>query len=88
MWDDSINVHITSMNNNMICAHLSDLDNNLWISYIYSHPQPQHRQKIWDELVMFAQSISPNDEWITVGNFNQVISSNDKLSSKITDHMP
>ena len=82
MWDDSINVHITSMNNNMICAYLSDLDNNFWISYVYGQPQPQHRQKVWNELVIFAQSISPNDKLKVIGDFNQVVSSNDKSSSR------
>ena len=30
----------------------------------------------------FGYSINPNDEWVTLGDFNQVLNINDKLSFK------
>ena len=33
-------------------------------------------------MVTFLQSITQNNEWLVVGDFNQVLSVNDKLSSK------
>ena len=82
MWDDSIQVQIKSMNSNIICAYISDSNNKFWISCVYEHPEIQYRKKVRDKLVNFASSINSNEEWIVIGDFNQVLSDNDKMSYK------
>ena len=45
MWDSCVEVHISLMKKNIICAYLSDFENNFWISYVYGHPELQHKKK-------------------------------------------
>ena len=63
IWDDSISVHISLINDNIIYAYMSNGDNKFWISYVYGHSQLQHLKNVWDEIVKFAQSINSNEEW-------------------------
>ena len=37
IWDNNINVQMSLMKKNIICAYLSDCENNFWISCIYDH---------------------------------------------------
>ena len=73
IWDNNVNVLIKSMNKNIISAYISDHYNKFWISCVYGHPELQHRQQVWNQLTQFAQSLNQDDEWVTMGDFNQVL---------------
>ena len=70
------------MNMNLITSYIYDLENGFWLTCQYGHPELQHRQHIWDQLTLQSQSIKDDDEWIVLGNFNQVLFKKDKISFK------
>ena len=82
MWDSCVKVQVSLMKKNIISAYLSDFENNFWISCVYGYPELQNRKKVWEDLNSFARSIDPNNEWVTLGDFNQVLDTKDKLSFK------
>ena len=82
MWDSCVKIQISLMKKNIICAYLSDFENNFWISCVYGHPVLQHKKEVWEDLNSFACSIDPNDEWVTLGVFNQAFNIKDKLAFK------
>ena len=47
---------------------------------IYGNPKLQHRHQVWDQLSIVAKSLNEEDEWITIGDFNQVLLTKDKVS--------
>ena len=40
--------------------------------------------KVWNNIKHFATTIGNNEEWLTIGDFNQVIATNEKISLKNT----
>ena len=85
MWKNNVKVNILVMKKNIICVYLSDHENNFWMSCVYGHPELHKRYRVWNDIVNFAFSINNNDEWITIGDFNQVISYDDKISFRNND---
>ncbi|OMO80770.1 reverse transcriptase [Corchorus capsularis] len=51
------------------------------MSCIYGHPELQKRQDVWNQVIQFSTSIPENENWLILGDFNQVLSSSDKLSN-------
>ena len=82
--ESSVKIDIYLLNKNLICAYPRDQQNHFWISCVYGHHEIQHRKHVWDKLIKFSDSISNDDEGVTIGDFNQVLNSIDKLSFKAT----
>ena len=72
-------MEIKSMNKN-ISVYISDHQNKFWMTCIYGNPKLQHRHQVWDQLSIVAKSLNEEDEWITIGDFNQVLLTKDKVS--------
>ena len=81
MWENNVKVKINIMKKNLICIHLSDLL-NFWLSCVYGHLVLHKQIKVEKDIIHFASSVDENEEWLTIGDFNQVISVNDKISFK------
>ena len=81
-WDNDLKVNIHIMKKNLICVYISDPFNNFWLFCAYGHPVLHRRAKVWKDMVPFASSINENGKWITIGDFNQAMSINDKIFFK------
>ncbi|XVF53882.1 hypothetical protein PTKIN_Ptkin05aG0135400 [Pterospermum kingtungense] len=82
MWDQSIMIEARILNKNLICAYVEEKSHKFLFTTIYGHPILKHRQEVWNQLIAFSQTISPNEEWVVLGDFNQVSSTEDKKSFK------
>ncbi|XVF71339.1 hypothetical protein PTKIN_Ptkin12aG0029200 [Pterospermum kingtungense] len=85
IWDESVSVSIYSMNKNLIHVYISDNQNKFWVSCIYGHPKTHLRYTVWNQLITFKERLQDNEEWIVMGDFNQVLETKDKLSFKDTN---
>ena len=50
-----------------------------YFTFVYGHPKTSKRKEVWDQLASFQEHI--NGPWIWIGDFNQVLSNEDKQSS-------
>ena len=61
--------------------HISLLDNKqnpLSITFVYGHPNHAKRDLVWQQLKSLKDLSHPN--WLSIGDFNQVLNSQDKMS--------
>ncbi|XVF46863.1 hypothetical protein PTKIN_Ptkin03bG0062400 [Pterospermum kingtungense] len=84
IWDDNVSMNISSMNENLIFAYVKDFKNAFWLTCIYGNPKTHKRHLVWHQLKTFSNSLKEQDEWIVMGDFNQVLEDKDKLSFKNT----
>ena len=82
MWENYIKVNVSLMKKNLICAYIINHENQFWISCVYGCPELHLRFEVWNELIKFAFSLYDINEWITIEDFNQVLTTKDKLSLK------
>nr|POE55350.1 hypothetical protein CFP56_60122 [Quercus suber] len=79
MLRESLAVDFASEN----LIHISLLDNKgnpLSITFVYGHPNHAKRDLVWQQLKSLKDHSHPN--WLCIGDFNQVLNSQDKLSFK------
>ena len=69
MWDNNVKVKI-----------VIKTKNQFWISCVYSHSVHAKKYKVWRDIFTFAKSIKEKEECISIGDFNQILLSEDKLS--------
>ena len=63
--------------------HANLLDNRgspLSISFIYGHPMQSKRHIVWSDLIAISRIAHKN--WLCIGDFNQILSHNDKFGFK------
>ena len=70
------------MKKNFICVDISDSLNHFWLSCVYGHHNLQKWHKVWFDFIQFASTIGEHDEWLTIGDFNQILFAKDKVSFK------
>ena len=85
IWYDNVNVAIKSKNKNIINAYVCNHQNKLWQTCLYGHPDFQLQNQVWEQLLVNAQSLDCDDEWLVLGDFNQPLVNKDKLSFKCTE---
>ena len=64
--------------------HINVLDDRgypLSITFVYGHPDHAKRGEVWQQLRAFKQHSHPS--WLCIGDFNQVLSKEDKVSFRI-----
>ncbi|OMO78224.1 Endonuclease/exonuclease/phosphatase [Corchorus olitorius] len=81
LWKDDVKASIVSMNKNISFLYLQYGKIKMWLACLYGHPDPQHRGEVWEQLMNISKSIAPEEEWLVMGDFNQVLKAEDKLSS-------
>ena len=63
--------------------HINMLDNRGFlhsITFVYRHPNHAKRGEVWQQLRYLKQHAHPS--WLCIGDFNQILSSEEKLSFK------
>jgi exonuclease III len=80
-WHTGIQVSITFKTQHLVHAAVIDHRGDTYaITFIYGHPVLAQRIKIWEELERIGTLV--NSKWLCIGDFNQVLSEDDKLSFK------
>ncbi|OMP11686.1 reverse transcriptase [Corchorus capsularis] len=77
---DDVKVSILSINKNLSLLYLHYKDIKMWLTCIYGHPELSKRGEVWEQLKNMRRQIPQGDEWLVMGDFNQVLHSKDKLS--------
>ena len=52
--------------------------NNFSITFVYGQPDHAKREEVWSELKLIRNNAQSN--WLCIGDFNQVLSHDDKFS--------
>lgn len=52
----------------------------LFATCLYGNPELHLRDEVWHQLRGIHDQMGPNGKWVVFGDFNQIISSNDKVS--------
>ncbi|OMO60224.1 reverse transcriptase [Corchorus capsularis] len=84
LWNDSVKVTIMSFNKNVFLLYVDLGKTKSWVTCIYGCPELKSRKKVWNQLIQIRSNIPNNEEWIVVGDFNQVLYQSDKLSKTST----
>lgn len=85
MWRDIINCSILSFNENMLFCYIEDNNFQFWLTCNYMSPKMNERIIVWEQVIQFSKNIKVNDNWIVLGDFNQVICFKDKFSTLSND---
>lgn len=82
LWKNHIAINIVVSNQNMISAlvTLNPSDSPWLLTGVYSPPSPSLRECFWDTLKVVGSSL--NGVWLIMGDFNTVLSQEDKLSGR------
>ncbi|OMO90423.1 Endonuclease/exonuclease/phosphatase [Corchorus olitorius] len=80
LGDDSVSIKIYQMNKNLVCAYIEYNKEKFWLSCLYGHPETQHRCEIRQQLKEFGRIIPEDEGWVVLGDFNQILNTNEKLS--------
>lgn len=76
LWNFASLCSITSYSQNYIDMNVSSPDGNWHLTGFYSFPEVSRRKDSWDSLQTLA-NVS-NDVWLVIGNFNNILTSNEK----------
>nr|KYP34061.1 Transposon TX1 uncharacterized [Cajanus cajan] len=77
LWKDTFDITITQANPNYINVNVKDRNNIHWrLTGFYGYPERRKRKDSWD-LLRHLASLS-NLPWCIIGDFNDLLSSNDK----------
>ena len=80
-WHSEFRVKVCLKNQHFIHIEVVDPVGDIFaLTFIYGHPILVHRKKVWDELLGIGTCI--NHKWICIGDFNQVLSEEDKFTFK------
>lgn len=78
-WMPNWNFDIQYGSKHMIYANLHDYKGNpLLITFVYKQPNHAKREEVWNELKQLRSIAYKN--WLCIGDFNQVLTQEDKLS--------
>ncbi|OMO88584.1 Endonuclease/exonuclease/phosphatase [Corchorus olitorius] len=84
MWKDFVKVSTYFVNKNLILLYWEVNEIRSWVTCVYGNPDLKQRKAVWDQLLEISKNILEDDQWVILGDFNQVLTSRDKLSGKIT----
>jgi hypothetical protein len=80
-WHSEFRVKVCLKNQHFINTEVVDPVGDIFaLTFIYGHPILVHRKKVWDELLGIGTCI--NHKWLCIGDFNQVLSEEDKFTFK------
>jgi hypothetical protein len=80
-WHQEFQITIRIKNQHIIHTEVIDQTGDKFsITFIYGHPILEHRKQVWVELQRIGAYIS--HKWLCIGDFNQVITEEDKLAFK------
>lgn len=80
-WMSPYKLSIQYSSNHLIHANLLDNRGNpLSISFIYGHPIQFKRDTFWSDLKSISRIAHKN--WLCIGDFNQILSQNEKFGFK------
>lgn len=77
LWKKHVNVNVISSSDYWIDCNISTADKSFYLTAVYGPPKLQQRHILWDHITKTNISDAP---WLLCGDFNQIISKQDKLS--------
>ncbi|OMO52148.1 Endonuclease/exonuclease/phosphatase [Corchorus olitorius] len=83
LWKDSVNV-TTFINENIILLYLESGEIRSWVTSLYGNPDLKYIKEVWNLLLELKHNVPENKEWVILGDFNQVLKSDDKPSDTST----
>lgn len=83
VWRNSINIHVIVSNDNYINSLVFDnsSDDPWQMTNVYGPPLPHYRYQFWEDLDRIRNSF--DGAWMVIGDFNAVLSSEDKVGGKL-----
>lgn len=87
-WGSYANVRGQSQNHGFIrnknihFAYVSKKGKGFWVVFLDGNLRIQERQAIWDQIMSIADNLKSEDDWVVLGDFNQVLYNIDKVSFK------
>ena len=78
-WKEDLTVNILSSSKNVIHTKLECVTASMpsYVSFIYGPPVEEERLRVWDQLRAIASTMQGS--WLCVGDFNDLLSQNEKL---------
>ena len=78
-WMPNQNLIIQYGSKHLVHTNLHDNKaNNFSITFVYGQPDHAKREEVWSELKLIRNNAQSN--WLCIGDFNQVLSHDDKFS--------
>ncbi|XP_050216415.1 uncharacterized protein LOC126667478 [Mercurialis annua] len=78
LWNSNVHVNVVLNHRQFIHSFitLGDKNETLWFTAVYGSPQSSTRRDLWRDLSLL--DIGNNDPWLLAGDFNAILSSNDR----------
>ncbi|CAA7048396.1 unnamed protein product [Microthlaspi erraticum] len=77
---DSFDVTVLFSSNRMIDIEARIEGKKVSMTFVYGDPVTENRGKVWDDLVQM--SMTRNENWLMVGDFNEIISNREKRGGR------
>lgn len=80
-WKDDIIVDLMATHPQFVLLRVAEKDSQPWLlTFVYGSPSRQLRKKLWEDLK--AQKLQITGLWISLGDFNSMLSKNEVNSNR------
>ena len=83
LWKDSVRLSNLYQDDRHIDVHIFINNISFYLSCVYGHPCQSERHSLWTHFENLTQS--RNDPWILIGDFNEILSNNEKIGGPQRD---
>ena len=82
LWKSSVNVSISFNSPNLVDCYVQSNEVGLNLSFVYGHPNPSHRNNLWERLERLANNKN-GQPWFILGDFNELLGNHEKKGGRI-----
>ena len=79
-WKSSVHVSLCFRNPNLVDLYVESNEGDFFLSFVYGHPNPSHRNHLWERLERL-HTHRTGIPWLIMGDFNEIISNGEKTKN-------
>jgi len=82
LWKPSVHISVSFNSPNLVDCYVQSNEVGFNLSFVYGHPNPSHRNNLWERLERLA--VNRNGQpWFILGDFNELLGNHEKIGGRI-----
>lgn len=84
-WDVSVLVKVLFINENLVHMYIECVNESFFMTCVYGKQKVPLQDQVWKQITSIYDDLNQDAKWVLLGDFNQVLYGDDKLSFKSSE---